>query len=359
MSFPAAIVAYFEAGGFTVNITEQKWHSVALDEAHEMCINKDLKGAVIRSTDAYLQKTSLFFNYRINLLKHFKAQLYPEENSFCYEPTIMTTDPAIIKMFRNVTNMAKSITDAQLLPIQTSTNRGLINAFTNSLATPEQAHDMLAFRIIGEEALDHYITHVIIGEPSTTNVVRHRKLLTMTSPKATKRKQSQKEKENKVVMTCLRRRLAWCNRTGLKYDVSKEQYSPYPRALSDEKGIAHKASKSMWTEKLKSRYSSCQTEVFHNKLPPGWIYEVCIIDAMFLINTKPLRNTRTVEEYAKFLFNRFVLEHYKAGASEVQLIFDKPGKQCFNPKQFEQSCRDTSKQSSKHVCIPVTPIPIY
>ena len=156
----------------------------------------------------------------------------------------MTTDPAIIKMFRNVTNMPKSITDAQLLPItQTSTNRGLINTFTNSLATPEQAHDMLAFGIIGEEALDHYITHVIIGEPSTTNVVCHCKLLTMASPKATKRKQSQKEKENKVVMTCLRR-LAWCNRIGLKYDVLKEQYSPYPRALSNEKGIAHKASKS-------------------------------------------------------------------------------------------------------------------
>lgn len=39
----------------------------------------------------------------------------------------------------------------------------------------------------------------------------------------------------------------------------------------------------------------------------------------------------------------------------MQLIFDKPGRQCFNPKQFEQSHRDTSKQSSKHVCILVTP----
>ena len=104
-------------------------------------------------------------------------------------------------------------------------------------------------------------------------------------------------------MTCLRRRLAWCNRTGLKYDVLKEQYSPYPQALSDEKGIAHKASKSTWTKKLRSRYSSYQTEVFRNKSPPGWIYEVCNNDAMFLIDTKPLRNTRTVEEYANFLLN--------------------------------------------------------
>lgn len=81
--------------------------------------------------------------------------------------------------------------------IQTSTNRGLINTFTNSLATPEQAHDMLAFRIIGEEALDHYIMHAIIGEPSTTNVVCRRKLLTMASPKATKRSSHRKKRKTR------------------------------------------------------------------------------------------------------------------------------------------------------------------
>ena len=120
LTFPIEILNFFEKGGFAVNITNQGWHSVALDEAHEMCVNKDLKGAVVRPTQAYLQKTSLFFNYRVKLLKHFKAQLYPEEKISHIEPSIVSTDPASIKMYKNVLNIVKSILDAQLLPTQLS-----------------------------------------------------------------------------------------------------------------------------------------------------------------------------------------------------------------------------------------------
>ena len=37
--YPAYVTECLEAGGFTVSITGRKWHSVAFDKAHEMCIN--------------------------------------------------------------------------------------------------------------------------------------------------------------------------------------------------------------------------------------------------------------------------------------------------------------------------------
>ena len=70
-------------------------------------------------------------------------------------------------------------------------------------------------------------------------------------------------------------------------------------------------------------------------LPP----QVVIIDAMFVINTRPLRQTRMFSDYACFLFEQFVTQHFRDGVQEVQLVFDKPGRQSFNPKQYKHKKR--------------------
>ena len=59
--YPKEILACFEKGGFAVQLTGELWSNVALDGAHKMLVNKDLKSAVIRPTTEYLQKNFNLF----------------------------------------------------------------------------------------------------------------------------------------------------------------------------------------------------------------------------------------------------------------------------------------------------------
>ena len=77
LQYPPEVLHCFEKGAFTVNLTGHPTRAVALNEAHEMCISKDMKTAVVCSTNLYLQKTNLFFNYCIKCYKNIINQLFP------------------------------------------------------------------------------------------------------------------------------------------------------------------------------------------------------------------------------------------------------------------------------------------
>ena len=49
-TLPAAILHYFRDGAFVCSILGSHMHSISLDEAHEMLINKGIKAAVVRPT---------------------------------------------------------------------------------------------------------------------------------------------------------------------------------------------------------------------------------------------------------------------------------------------------------------------
>ena len=107
-----------------------------------------------------------------------------------------------------------------------------MNSFSGIKDTPEQKIDMLRFREIGRNELNHYISHYILNIPSTDAPVRQHKLLTMAAPKAvSKRLMNQKQKEMKQVTKCLRHRLAWCNCTGQTYDPLRNSIPCFPEPL--------------------------------------------------------------------------------------------------------------------------------
>lgn len=53
MNMPKELLDYFKAGGFAVSITGRAFHSVGLDESHEMLINKDVKQAILKPSKEY------------------------------------------------------------------------------------------------------------------------------------------------------------------------------------------------------------------------------------------------------------------------------------------------------------------
>ena len=357
--YPSSVLDCLKRGGFTVNLTGQKWRAVALDEAHEMCINKDLKTAVVRPTKSYLQKTSLFFNYRIKLYKNIIQQLFPERLIHQMKPTdILDDSPQAYRYEQNVKQLCTIAIENNLFCIQPN-NRELMNVFTGQLATHEQTCDMLSFRQIGEQAFQNYVKYHILQHPSSAkSPLRQHKLMTMAMTKTRKPRSTPREREAKQVITCLRRRLAWLSHHNEQpCDTFEEQYSELPRALSDEDGNPHKGSKSTWTDKLASRYLTADPPVFTSLSP--FTPQVVIIDAMFIINTRPLRRTKTFSEYAHFLFNQFIAQHFKEGTLEVHVIFDKANKLPFNPKHFEHIKRYSKHNPDHQHCSfsPETPVP--
>ena len=62
---PGDVLHFFEGGAFVCSITSKLMHSVALDEAHEMCINKNLKTTIVHPT-----KNTLIAFYITTLYVH-------------------------------------------------------------------------------------------------------------------------------------------------------------------------------------------------------------------------------------------------------------------------------------------------
>ena len=141
-----------------------------------MCINRYLKAAVVHPTTLYLQKTTLFFNYRIKAYKNLLRELFPERFIKPAEPnTVVNSSKQAARQEENIVCMCSEIQKAKLLPREIECNCSLFNAFNGEKATPEQANDKLTFRQIGTQAFHQYVTYYILKQHSTNAPVRRRK----------------------------------------------------------------------------------------------------------------------------------------------------------------------------------------
>ena len=153
------------------------YHDVALDEAHEMLINKDMK-KVITSR----------WQHRACCLLNLLEQVLPPSSENKYKND--TKDEG------NIKSMLQDISEKNLLPVLSTNTRTLRNSFTAQVTTGEERQHLMTFRIVGQEQ-----TH--IKKSSTKVVARRQRRKTFTKPKVSKQRLKTSEWDNKKLSMCL------------------------------------------------------------------------------------------------------------------------------------------------------------
>ena len=117
-----------------MSITGRCWHSVAVDEAHKMLVNKDLKQAIVRPSKEYLTQMATFFSYRSQALHNLQEQLFPECQVHPHTPTLVSSRPEE-KKYLDITEAMRS--KIEQISLFTDGIHCLHNLFTNKNASPE------------------------------------------------------------------------------------------------------------------------------------------------------------------------------------------------------------------------------
>ena len=82
LTIPEDLLSKLSHGGFTVSIRGRPGHSVGIDEAHEMCVNKDCKEYITRPSADYINRTAAFLPVRAKAIKNLETQLFPEHKHY-------------------------------------------------------------------------------------------------------------------------------------------------------------------------------------------------------------------------------------------------------------------------------------
>ena len=104
LSIPATILSRLQQGGLTVSLLGRACHSIAVDEAHEMGINKECKEFTIRPSAEYINRTAQFLSIRASAITNLEAQVFADskDTSQSQLKSLQAVDPESKKHETNV-----------------------------------------------------------------------------------------------------------------------------------------------------------------------------------------------------------------------------------------------------------------
>ena len=343
--FPPNIFQQLERGAFAVSISGHDGCCVALDEAHEMLINKEFKMAMNSTSMGSMSRLLHYLPYRSRVLKNLKDQIGSASLSSSNDQSNMLS---LFKQHEeNVSHYVCKLREAAVLFKQGQQPDHISHIFTGEVSSDVVSQDLQSFYEKGEEDLQAYIKCVVLNTSGTKPPKRSRRnLKTFATKRKTLQKQSYELKDQKLQILSLRRQVALSKATNQPVECLF-QFVSLPRAISYPDGLPFKASKARSAAELQKRYPCA----FFSKLPSILCNKrtCCVIEGMFMVNCPPLGIHKTFAEYAHFLYRRWVVKAVREfGASEVHVIFDHPGRHGISPKDIERQRRNSSIEEASY-----------
>jgi hypothetical protein len=338
---PPLILEFMRNGGFTISLSGTPYASVALDEAHEMTINKDMKSVITDTHEDYIVAKSEYLPFRA-LLQKALDRLVMTTRKTVPQKNLSKSIIATVEM--NVKQYKQKISQSKAFEVPIPDCEKLVQLYTNVEANKQQDNDLLSFESIGQEHLENYINLFILKRPTDKLVVKRKNLKTFSKKAESKQKQKQESQAMKDKYFALKAQAA--ESTARNLPISKVgQLIELPRAIAQENKLPVKGQKSSATKFLAKRYKDKKV-VIEGNIPPV-SPDVVILEGMFMINTKPRKTCRTFGAYAEVLLKRWIIKWLSKGTSQIHIVFDDPDRNQLNPKEIERSRRYGQGTSDK------------
>ena len=157
---PAPIITMFQQGAFVVSVSGRSWHSVAIDECHEMLINKDCKTSIVKPLPDYINRIARYIPYRTKSVKNFQQQLLPcKKGKQTVINSAFSTRPNDIKCEQNIHAQIQALETSSMFTTP-DTKCGLFNPFAKKEATAGQHHDLLNWRT--QATVDIQVVNILL-----------------------------------------------------------------------------------------------------------------------------------------------------------------------------------------------------
>ncbi len=79
LCMPTQVLTMFKQGAFVASVSGRAWHSIGIDEAHKMLINRACKTSIMRPNPDYINRIAWYIPFRSKTLENLRKQLFPEE----------------------------------------------------------------------------------------------------------------------------------------------------------------------------------------------------------------------------------------------------------------------------------------